>query len=316
MSGIVKLTSGDPSWWNLTALDYHYWTQPLPTVLGWWADKSPEWVKHVSTALTLGIEILVPFLIWFPRRLRLIACGLFLFLQIIIGLTGNYAFFNLLTIALCLFLIDDRAWPRISGLTKIESGLITRGWSTWPAVVVLLVTMPLNGVLFFNAIEPEAEWPSLMTLYYSALEPFRIVNGYGLFRVMTKERPEILIEGSNDGIEWRPYVFKWKPGPVNRMPGFVEPHQPRLDWQMWFAALGDVRENQWFYGLMQRLLENSPEVTRLLGNNPFPEKPPQYLRAELYRYHFSTLAEHKNRGLWWSRQDMREYLPMVSLRQE
>src|SRR5262249_31930998 len=192
MSGIVKLTSGDSSWWNLTALDYHYWTQPLPTALGWWADKSPEWVKHVSTALTLVIEILVPFLIWFPRRLRLIACGLCLLLQIIIGLTGNYAFFNLLTIALCLFLIDDRAWPRIPGLTKTEPRVTTRGWSTWPAVVVLLGTMPLNGVLFFNAIEPEAEWPSLMTLYYSALEPFRIVSGYGLFRVMTKERPEIL----------------------------------------------------------------------------------------------------------------------------
>ncbi len=316
MSGIVKLTSGDPSWSNLTALDYHYWTQPLPTVLGWWADKSPEWVKHVSTAVTLAVETLVPFLIWFPRRPRLMACGLFLLLQIVIGLTGNYAFFNLLTIALCLFLIDDRAWPRTPGLTKIKPRVTTRSWSTWPAVVVFLLTMPLNGVLFFNALEPEAPWPRVMTSYYSLLEPFRIVNGYGLFRVMTKDRPEIVIEGSDDGIEWRPYVFKWKPGPLDRSPAFVEPHQPRLDWQMWFAALGDAQENQWFYGLIQRLLENSPDVTRLLGNNPFPEKPPRYLRAELYRYHFSTLAEHRNHRVWWSRQDLREYLPMVSLRQE
>jgi hypothetical protein len=176
--------------------------------------------------------------------------------------------------------------------------------------------MPLNGVLFFNALEPEKPWPRVMTFYYSLLEPFRIVNGYGLFRVMTKDRSEIVIEGSNDGVEWRPYIFKWKPGPLDRMPAFVEPHQPRLDWQMWFAALGDAQENQWFYGLMQRLLENSPDVTRLLGNNPFPEKPPRYLRAELYRYHFSTLAEHRNHRVWWSSQDLREYLPMVSLRQE
>lgn len=316
MSGIVKLTSGDSSWLNLTALDYHYWTQPLPTMLGWWADKSPEWIKHVSTAGTLIIEMIAPFFIWLPRRLRLAACVLFLLFQIVIGLTGNYAFFNLLTIALCLFLIDDRVWPRRSGLTKVKLQPTNRGWSTIPAIVVLLLTMPVNALLFFNAVLPEAPWPFAMTAYYSILEPFRIVNGYGLFRVMTKDRPEIIIEGSNDGIDWRPYVFKWKPGPLNRAPAFVEPHQPRLDWQMWFAALGDVQQNQWFYGLMQRLLENSPEVTRLLGNNPFPEKPPRYLRAELYRYRFSTLAEYRASGVWWSRQDLREYFPMASLRSE
>jgi lipase maturation factor 1 len=313
MSGIVKLTSGDPSWWNLSALDYHYWTQPLPTFLGWWADKSPEWLKHGSTAATLFIELVVPFLICCPRRLRLIACGLFVGMQIVIGLTGNYAFFNLLTIALCLFLIDDQAWPRASGLTKVETRLSNRGWSAIPAVLVLVLTMPLNALLFFNALQPEAPWPWLLTSYYSLVEPFRIVNDYGLFRVMTKDRSEIIIEGSDDGIDWRPYVFKWKPGPLDRRPGFVEPHQPRLDWQMWFAALGDARQSEWFYGLMQRLLENSPPVTRLLANNPFPDKPPRYLRAELYRYRFSTVAEHRARGTWWSRQDLREYFPMVSL---
>jgi len=316
MSGIVKVTSGDASWWNLSALDYHYWTQPLPTMLGWWADKSPEWVKHVSTAGTLIIELVVPFLIWLPRRLRLSACALFLLFQIVIGLTGNYAFFNLLTIALCLFLVDDGLWPRRSSLAKVNLLSANRGWSTIPAFVVVVFTMPVNALLFFNAVLPEAPWPFAMTAYYSILEPFRIVNGYGLFRVMTKDRPEIIIEGSNDGIDWRPYVFKWKPGPLDRRPAFVEPHQPRLDWQMWFAALSDVQQNQWFYGLMQRLLENSPEVTRLLENNPFPEKPPRYLRAELYRYRFSTLAEHRTKGVWWSRQDLREYFPMASLRSE
>lgn len=316
MSGIVKLTSGDPSWLNLTALDYHYWTQPLPTMLGWWADKSPEWIKQTSTAATLVIELVAPFLIWFPRRLRLLACVLFLLLQVVIGLTGNYAFFNLLTIALCLFLIDDRAWPRSARLTKTERRATERNGSTWPAVAALVLTMPLNGALFFNSLQPEAPWPQAVTYYYGLLEPFRIVNGYGLFRVMTKDRPEILIEGSDDGIEWRPYEFKWKPGLPDRMPGFVEPHQPRLDWQMWFAALGDPEQNQWFFGLIQRLLENAPAVTQLLSSNPFPQQPPRYLRAELYRYRFSTLAEHRARGVWWSRQELREYLPMVSLRQK
>jgi predicted DCC family thiol-disulfide oxidoreductase YuxK len=318
MSGVVKLTSGDPSWWNLSALDYHYWTQPLPTVLGWWADHSPEWVKHFSTAATLGIEVLVPVLIWFPRQLRLLAAILFLLFQIVIGLTGNYAFFNLLTIALCFLLIDDTAWPgrRAPSLTNITPPGSNRGSSFWPAVAVIVLTMPLNAFLIFNGFQPEASWPAAIERVYGVVAPFRIVNGYGLFRVMTKDRPEIIIEGSEDGIEWKPYVFKWKPGPLERRPAFVEPHQPRLDWQMWFAALSDVRQNPWFFGLVSRLLENAPEVTQLLAMNPFPDQPPRYIRAELYRYRFSTLAEHRQSGRWWEREDLREYLSTVSLRKE
>jgi predicted DCC family thiol-disulfide oxidoreductase YuxK len=308
MSGVVKLTSGDPSWWNLTALDYHYWTQPLPTALGWWADKSPEWFKHFSTAATLGIEMVVPFFIWLPRRLRLIAGGLFILLQIVIGLTGNYAFFNLLTIALCLLLIDDLAWPGRSRLTIAAEGW---RWPVWVPAFVILGAMPLNAILIFNSFRPEAPWPPLVESLYGAVAPFRIVNSYGLFRVMTKERPEIILEGSADGIEWKAYEFKWKPGALDRRPAFAEPHQPRLDWQMWFAALSDVRQNPWFVGLALRLLENSPDVVALLGKNPFPEKPPRYLRANLYRYHFSNLKE-RERGIWWQREDERVYLPVVS----
>ncbi len=311
LSGVVKLTSGDASWGNLTALDYHYWTQPLPTVLGWWADKSPEWFKQFSTAFVLVVEIAGAFLLWFPRHLRLLGCGAIVFLQVVIGLTGNYAFFNLLTIALCLLLIDDVVWPGWRPLTKSERTV--RRWPVWIPVALIIITMPVNAVLIFAGFKPEAQWPGSLELVYSALAPFRIVNSYGLFRVMTKERSEIIIEGSDDAIEWKAYEFKWKPGELARRPGFVEPHQPRLDWQMWFAALSDVRQNPWFFGLVQRLLENSPEVTRLLGKNPFPDKPPHYLRAELYRYRFSTLAEHRATGVWWQRQDLREYLSTVSL---
>ncbi|HEY3663548.1 MAG TPA: lipase maturation factor family protein [Chthoniobacterales bacterium] len=313
MSGVVKLTSGDASWWNLSALDYHYWTQPLPTVLGWWADKSPEWVKQFSTASVLCIEIIVPFLIWFPRRLRLLGCGLFVLLQIVIGLTGNYAFFNLLTLALCLLLIDDVAWPG-RRLTNPESA--QRGWHVWVPAAVIFLTMPFNALLIGNGFKPDLRWPPALETFYNALAPFRIVNGYGLFRVMTKERPEIILEGSDDGTEWKAYEFKWKPGALDRMPAFVEPHQPRLDWQMWFAALGEVRQNPWFLGLAVRLLENSPDVVALLGKNPFPGKPPHYLRANIYRYHFSTRAEHAKTGAWWRRDDERVYLPVVSVRGE
>ena len=311
MSGVVKLSSGDASWWNLTALDYHYWTQPLPTLPGWWADKSPAWIKQASTAATLVIEIVIPFLIWFPRRFRLFCCGCLVLLQIMIGVTGNYAFFNLITLALCLLLVDDVAWPRHGKLTAVASS--ARRWPDWIAAAVILVTMPLNALLIFGAIRPEAQWPKAVESLYESIGPFRVVNGYGLFRVMTKERPEIIIEGSEDGIAWRPYEFKWKPGSLDRRPSFVAPHQPRLDWQMWFAALGDPRQNPWFFSLAFRLLENSPDVIRLLAKNPFSEKPPHYLRAQIYRYRFATFAQHRENGAWWVRHDERVYLPIVSL---
>ncbi len=311
MSGVVKLTSGDPSWWNLTALDYHYWTQPLPTVLGWWADQTPEWFKHFSTAFVLLVEIGGAFLLWLPRRLRLLGAGALVFLQILIGLTGNYAFFNLLTIALCLLLVDDHVWPG-RRLTNPPRATGAR-WPVWAPALVLLLTLPANALLIYGGFKPEATWPRPVAALSRVLAPFRIVNGYGLFRVMTKERTEIVIEGSEDGLDWKPYVFKWKAGPLDRAPGWVQPYQPRLDWQMWFAALSEVGQNRWFVGLVTRLLENEPAVTRLLERNPFPEKAPRYLRADSYHYRFSTREERAQTGAWWRREDRRTYLPEVSL---
>ena len=320
MSGVVKLTSGDDCWWNLTALDYHYWSQPLPTVFGWWADKSPEWFKHFSVAFCLVVESIVPFFIWAPRRLRLIAAGLMIFLQLVIALTGNYCFFNLLTIALCLLLIDDAVVASLCRgalLRRIRSTATQRraynGLSGYAAIAVIIVTLPINAWLIFTAFKPDTEWPRLLAVAYGRVETFRIVNGYGLFRVMTKGRDEIVIEGSADGFDWLPYEFKWKPGDVMRAPGWCAPHQPRLDWQMWFAALGTPRENPWLGGLIVQLLQGSPDVSRLLAKNPFPREPPRYIRAMFYRYRFTTLREHRQTGAWWKRQELREYLPTMSL---
>jgi predicted DCC family thiol-disulfide oxidoreductase YuxK len=321
MSGVVKLTSGDDSWgwldhsfhWSaLTALDYHYWSQPLPTAFGWWADKSPEWFKHFSVAFCLTVEIIAPFFIWAPRRPRLIAAGLIVFLQIAIAVTGNYCFFNLLTIALCLLLIDDAAIGRYATITdrRYSDRLPTYG-----AIPVIIVTLPINLWLIFTAFKPDAPWPRPLAAVYGRVEAFRIVNGYGLFRVMTKDRGEIVIEGSADGIDWLPYEFKWKPGDVKRAPGWCAPHQPRLDWQMWFAALGTPQQNPWIGGLVVRLLQGSRDVSRLLKRNPFPDQPPRYIRASFYRYRFTTVEEHRQSGAWWKRQELGEYLPTVSLDQ-
>jgi predicted DCC family thiol-disulfide oxidoreductase YuxK len=322
MSGVVKLTSGDDSWgwaggswhWSLaTALDYHYWSQPLPTIFAWYADHNPEWFKHFSVAFCLVVEIIVPFFIWAPRRLRLLACGLLVFLQIIIAATGNYCFFNLLTIALCLLLVDDSIWRRKNATVIDRRYRISDRLSIYAAAVVVVFTLPLNARLIYSAFEPEAEWSSLLGRIYARAESLRIVNGYGLFRVMTKDRREIIIEGSADGIDWQPYEFKWKPGDVMRAPGWCAPHQPRLDWQMWFAALGSYQQNSWFVQTVIPLLHGKPEVTALFERNPFPQSPPRYVRATSYRYRFTTLEEHRQTGAWWKRQELGEYLPSVSL---
>ena len=327
MSGVVKLTSGDDSWgwlnqsfhWSaLTALDYHYWSQPLPTVFAWWADKSPEWFKHFSVAFCLAVEIVVPFFIWAPRRPRLVAAGLIIFLQIIIALTGNYCFFNLLTIALCLLLIDDSmvgtdrraVRPHVTGAPGGRD--LPNRLCQYVTIAVIIVTLPINAWLIFSAFKPQSRPPGWLAKFYEQFEAFRIVNGYGLFRVMTKDRSEIVIEGSTDGIEWLPYEFKWKPGNVKRAPGWCAPHQPRLDWQMWFAALDTPEQNPWLVGLIVRLLEGSREVTGLLAHDPFPDKPPHYIRAMFYRYRFTTAEERRQTGAWWKRQELREYLPTIS----
>ncbi|MBA2270501.1 MAG: lipase maturation factor family protein [Chthoniobacterales bacterium] len=338
MSGVVKLTSGDDSWWDLTALNYHFETQPLPTVLGWWAHQAPLWLQQFSTVFVLVVETIVPFLIWAPRRPRVIGCMLLIALQVLILLTGNYAFFNLLTIALCLLLVDDTAWRSLRGRSghavgrdsvepgsdtastpgSTESGSTRLGAKAarWLAVVVLLLTLPVNAALLFSAFQPEASWPRPVTVLHGMLEPFRIVNGYGLFRVMTKSRPEIVVEGSADGTEWLPYEFRWKPGDLHRAPRWVAPHQPRLDWQMWFAALGTYRDNRWFLRFAESLLRNSPDVVALLERNPFPETPPRYVRARVYDYSFTRRGEGAEPGAWWKRGAAAEYLPAVSLGRE
>jgi len=322
MSGVVKLTSGDDSWgwvnhsfhWSaLTALDYHYWSQPLPTVFGWWADKSPEWFKHFSVAFCLAVEIIVPFFIWAPRRPRLIAAGLLIFLQLAIAITGNYCFFNLLTIALCLLLIDDASIGR--KYVTVRDRRYSYRLRRYAAIGVIIVTLPINAWLIFTAFKPRSRPPHALATVYEQLEAFRIVNGYGLFRVMTKDRGEIVVEGSAEGVEWLPYEFKWKPGDVKRAPGWCAPHQPRLDWQMWFAALESPQQNPWLVGLIVRLLQGSHEVTGLLAHNPFPDKPPRYIRATFYRYRFTTTSELRQTGAWWKREELREYLPALSMDQ-
>jgi lipase maturation factor 1 len=345
-SGCVKLASHDPNWRNLTALTYHYQTQPLPTWIGWYASQLPLWFQKASCAAMFAIELGAPLLIFLPRRIRFFGGAAIAFLQILILLTGNYTFFNWLTLALCVLLLDDfalgklyrrlpsllyRRFPNLlvirrRGTADLEIG-DTAGLETCATMRprwMLAITIPLAAVFIsislleivaifgmdggrgvMKPVASLAEW----------LGPFRTFNNYGLFAVMTTERHEIIVQGSNDGVHWSDYEFKYKPGDVNRRPVFVAPFQPRLDWQMWFAALSDYQDTPWFQNFCLRLLQGSPQVLALLKSNPFPGKPPHYIRAEVYNYEFTSFSERRASGAWWKRQLTGEYLPPVSLSQ-
>jgi predicted DCC family thiol-disulfide oxidoreductase YuxK len=350
-SGCVKLLSGDPHWRDLTALTFHYQTQPLPTWPGWYANLLPLWAQKFSGAAMFAIELGAPFLIFGPRRLRFLGAAALAGLQLLILLTGNYTFFNFLTLALCLTLLDDFVLQKIipqklraffqnaecgrprpqqypeageplnsppHGLRKLlrpGTGAL-RSWR-WPRAVTLPLAVVVLSVSLFQIVSLFDVRSNLLLAPGAEadrwLAPLRTVNGYGLFAVMTTERREIIVEGSNDGVTWLPYEFKYKPGDVNRRPGFIEPFQPRLDWQMWFAALGDVRQNPWFGRFCERLLQGSPEVLALLQKNPFPDRPPRLIRAELYDYTFTDPVTRRTTGAWWHRELIGEYLPPISL---
>jgi lipase maturation factor 1 len=338
LSGITKLLSGDTSWLELTALPVHYETQPLPTWIGWHAYHLPPWFHRFSLVAMFVIELVVPFFIFAPRRLRHLACALLALLQVVIALTGNYTFFNLLTLSLCVLLLDDRvfrrflppsgsarrltAWlderhpPRRAGAFRLAATFLAfslafasvltflgemvrthRGASRLPRAPV--VPAPATWLLE-SCDRWLLRWGEPLIL--DPVRPFGSINGYGLFRVLTTERPEIAVEGSNDGQVWLEYEFPWKPGALDRRPGFVAPHQPRLDWQMWFAALNPRGNLHWLQGLGRGILEGTPEVLALLGKSPFPEGPPRQVRLLYYKYRFSTPEARRQTGEWWSRE--------------
>jgi lipase maturation factor 1 len=331
-SGWVKLASGDESWWSLTALAHHYETQPLPSWTSWYADQLPLWVQQISCAIMFAVELVLPLLIPFGRRARAIAFAGLVGLQALIAATGNYGFFNLLGVALCIPLLDDaqiaallsavRWRTRLTGNPSDQSAgapaagdepedrqrarLFGRIRDVAALAGLLALSTPIAASQIFG------RWPSLpapLAALHRVAGPFHLVGRYGLFAVMTTSRPEIVIEVSLDGMDWQPVVFRWKPGPLNRAPSFVEPHMPRLDWQMWFDALyvervlGGARVGRELVTprLVQRLLEGSAPVCSLLLAVPFGDQPPTYARWRLYDYRFTDPTERELSGDWWSR---------------
>lgn len=311
LSGVVKLSSGDPSWRDLSALAFHYETTCLPVWVGWYAYQLPLWVHRASVAATFLVELVVPFLTFGPHRARGSAALAFAALMVVVATTGNYGFFNLLAVVLCLPILDDRHLDRLWRRPPCLAAPSVRREIGYGQVALVVLMLALSIPPFARALRLPLDLPAPLASVSDALGPFHLVNGYGLFARMTTTRPELIIEGSDDGDDWQAYELRWKPGRLDRRPDFVQPHMPRLDWQMWFAALGSPQTQRWFLSFCHRLLSGSPAVRALLAGDPFPDKPPRYLRVTVYEYRF-TRGDVAT-GDWWQRERLRRYTPVLTL---
>ena len=302
LSGAVKLTSGDPVWQNLTALAYHYETQPLPTALAWHVHQWPLWFQRFSCALMFTIELAVPALLFASRPFRHGAALSIAAFMTLIFLTGNYTFFNLLTMALCVLCLDDAWWARCTRLT-LTRPVMVRAAPQRLLVALAVVVVGYTAAEGMGRLTKGKAVPALFWPVERVIGPFRSLNSYGLFAVMTTARPELIIEGSDDGREWLDYELPHKPGRLDRAPDFIAPFQPRLDWQLWFAALAPADQNP-----------GTPEVLARFGSNPFPNHPPKFVRVVRYDYRFTARAERARSGNWWRRTPLDYYIEPVSLR--
>jgi len=297
-SGIVKILSCDPTWADLSAMTYHFETQPIPNPLAWFIHQLPHLLLKLSTIFTFVIELLLPFALLFPQpKVRLTASLGFLSLMLLIALTGNYAFFNLLTIALCLTLIDNRFFP-----TSLLPKTVPLPWTPVPwrhlASLAALLQLSLAIPILLSTLQllPRVSHST----WQNSFAPWHLTSGYGLFAVMTTRRPELTLERSSDGILWQPIQFSYKAGPPNRLPPQIAPFQPRLDWQTWFAALSAERGQLpgWFTPFLKKLQKGEAEVWNLLPSQPHSSGN-DYLRLRLDQYHFTTPSERSSTGNWW-----------------
>ncbi|PTL78667.1 lipase maturation factor family protein [Vitiosangium sp. GDMCC 1.1324] len=316
MSGLVKLASGDPTWRDFTALQYHYGSQPLPNPIAWFAHLLPPILQRTSVGVMFVIELVFPFLLFGPRRARLAAAFMIALLQFGILATGNYGFFNLLTLVLCLSALDDGVLARwrIGGPPPVAPVLPRRRPRL--GAVALVLFGGAYAVLGFSQDFQRLSrrpLPGVLEKVEEVIAGFRSINTYGLFAVMTTERREIVLEGSADGQTWKEYLLPYRPGRVDEAPHFVAPHQPRLDWQMWFAALSSCEDNPWLLRLQEELLRGEPTVRRLFTEDPFPDAPPRFVRTRLFDYRFTDWDTWRATGHWWTRTELGPYCPPLTL---
>ena len=308
-AGLIKLR-GDPCWRDWTCLDYHYETQPMPNPLSWYFHWGPTWTHRAGVGFNHFAELIVPFGYFLPQPVASIAGLLTIIFQGLIMASGNLSWLNFLTIVLALITLDDRLFAALIPIRAPElrpPGIVHK-------VAIVLVAM-LVVYLSINPIRNMLSRRQVMNLSYN---PLHLVGTYGAFGSVTRERYEVIVEGTDEDVltpatKWREYEFKGKPGDPSRSPPQIAPYHLRLDWLMWFAAMSEYYQHPWFVHFLEKLLRADADTLSLLKTNPFPNQAPRYVRAELYQYHFTTPEERKRTGQWWTRQRAGRYFPPVSL---
>ncbi|MGB8541648.1 MAG: lipase maturation factor family protein [Candidatus Acidiferrales bacterium] len=338
-SGVAKIASGDVAWRNLTAMDDYYQNGPLPTWIGWYVQQLPHWFHASAVVYTLATELVIVWMLFLPRRFRILCFCIVTPFEISIILTANYTFLNYLVFLLGFLLLDDRLieWIVPSGIrSRVEA---IASWSfgkapargevtdpklskpspvTWRERLTLFrrsIVFVCLGFVFYVAtaqlIWMFAPGFPLPQSPVRALEPFRIANRYGLFAVMTHDRYEIEFQGSQDGKTWTAYPFRYKPQDIHKAPGIYAPYQPRFEWNLWFASLGPWQDSRFVVWTEERLIKNNGDVLELFANNPFPGAPPREVRSVIYQYWFTDLRTKKVNGDWWRRELLGEYAPAL-----
>ncbi|MDN3294879.1 lipase maturation factor family protein [Streptomyces ficellus] len=299
-AGLIKLR-GDPCWRDLTCLYYHHETQPMPGPLSWFFHHLPTPLHRVEAAANHVTQLVVPVLLFTPQPVASVAAGLIIVTQLWLVLSGNFSWLNWITIVLALSAVD--------GSLFVESPAMPAP-PLWYGILVIAVT----ALVVVLSRHPARNLVSRHQAMNRSFDPLHLVNTYGAFGTVGRIRHEIVIEGTDEesvhaGTVWREYEFKGKPGDVRRLPRQYAPYHLRLDWLMWFAALSPAYAYSWFGSFVERLLEGDRDTLRLLRHNPFPDDPPVWLRARLYRYRFTTWPELRSTGAWWHRTYVREFLP-------
>jgi hypothetical protein len=308
-AGLIKWR-GDPCWHDLTCLDYYFETQPIPNPLTWYFHWLPASVHHAGVVINHVVELGVPFLYFAPQPIAAAAGLLTIAFQLILIASGNLSWLNWLTIVLAIPTLHDRWLDWL----PVRPPALQRPTAARRASLYALAV--LVGLL---SVAPTLNMLSPAQVMNTSFDPLHLVNTYGAFGSITKERREIVIEGTDDAeitgaTRWREYEFKGKPGDPSRMPAQVAPYHLRLDWLMWFAAMSQPSDYEWFAPLLVKLLQGDAPTLGLLGRNPFPDRPPRYVRAQYYRYHLTSPAERRMTGRWWTRELIGAYYPAVSLR--
>ncbi len=315
-AGLIKIR-GDACWRDLSCLSYHYETQPIPNPLSRWIHFRPAWFHEAGVLWNHLTELIAPFFIFGPRAARHIAGGLLVFFQIILILSGNLSFLNWLTIAPCIACFDDGFLRHLLPkwlVARADRAAALAGSRPGASKIQPVVAWALVVLILWQSVAPVRNLFSNRQIMNTSFNQLHLVNTYGAFGSVGRQRPEIIIEGTGDSIltsrtEWKAYEFKAKPGDPDRRPSVVSPYHHRIDWQIWFAAMSDPAHHPWVVHLVWKLLHNDPQSLGLLANNPFPDAPPKFIRAELYRYRFAPSGPGAGRGVYWHRERLGVWLP-------